>query len=217
MLDDGVAGLLAIRKCGGVTIAQDPEDALFSEMPRNAVDRVRPDYVASTADIGDIIIKVVAEESPEPPHVPEYLSMEANMSENGSFDIEKVSQLGSLTSPDCPDCGGTLTRVEKDGLNRYRCHVGHSFTADYLLEGMGERLEHSLWAAIRGFEERAALLESMAEKAASQGRKRSADFHMKGAEEAQSHAKVLGAMLNAGWLRTSESDQSGGGSGPGRG
>jgi two-component system chemotaxis response regulator CheB len=35
-LDDGMAGLAAIRSSGGVTIVQDPEEAKFSGMPRNA-------------------------------------------------------------------------------------------------------------------------------------------------------------------------------------
>src|SRR5215467_4826917 len=39
-LDDGTAGLLSIKKCGGIAIVQDPKDAICGEMPRNALQTV---------------------------------------------------------------------------------------------------------------------------------------------------------------------------------
>ncbi len=43
-LDDGTAGLAAIEKRDGVAVIQDPKDALFPEMPRNASEAVDIDY-----------------------------------------------------------------------------------------------------------------------------------------------------------------------------
>src|SRR5207248_4052068 len=40
MLDDGTAGLWAIKECGGLAIAQDPASATFSEMPQSASENV---------------------------------------------------------------------------------------------------------------------------------------------------------------------------------
>ena len=41
MLDDGAAGLAAVKRCGGLTIVQDPADAQADEMPLNALDGLR--------------------------------------------------------------------------------------------------------------------------------------------------------------------------------
>jgi len=41
-LDDGAAGLIAIKKCGGVTVVQDPKDAAYPGMPQSALDKLRP-------------------------------------------------------------------------------------------------------------------------------------------------------------------------------
>src|SRR5205814_5080966 len=44
MLDDGTAGLIAIKKCGGVTVVQDPKDAAYPEMPQNVLNNLKVDH-----------------------------------------------------------------------------------------------------------------------------------------------------------------------------
>ena len=53
----------------------------------------------------------------------------------------------------CPDCGGTLWEIKEGRLVRYRCHVGHGFTADSLRDGMNDEIEEALWSALRAIEE----------------------------------------------------------------
>jgi two-component system chemotaxis response regulator CheB len=54
---------------------------------------------------------------------------------------------------------------------RFRCHVGHALTAESLAADQSEALEATLWAAVRAFEERAALGDRMATRAAAQKQK----------------------------------------------
>ena len=60
-LDDGSAGLAAIREAGGLAIVQHPDDATMESMPRHAIERAQPEYVATADEIGAIIARLVGE------------------------------------------------------------------------------------------------------------------------------------------------------------
>ena len=55
LLDDGVAGLRAIKAAGGVTVVQEPSDALFPDLPQNAVNAGVADYVAEAKKVGGLL------------------------------------------------------------------------------------------------------------------------------------------------------------------
>ena len=50
--DDGLRGLIAIKAAGGISIVQDPAEALHPSMPRNAIVYHRADSVLPVARIG---------------------------------------------------------------------------------------------------------------------------------------------------------------------
>jgi two-component system, chemotaxis family, protein-glutamate methylesterase/glutaminase len=52
MLHDGAVGLDAIKRHGGLTIVQDPEDALYRSMPDAALEQVDADFVLPATAIG---------------------------------------------------------------------------------------------------------------------------------------------------------------------
>lgn len=58
-LDDGTAGLRAIKRRGGVTIVQDPADAEFPDMPRNAIAGGAVDHALPLSAIGAKLVEVV--------------------------------------------------------------------------------------------------------------------------------------------------------------
>ena len=51
LLDDGTAGLAAIKAAGGFTIVQEPAEALFGDMPRNAIANVPVDVVCRVGEM----------------------------------------------------------------------------------------------------------------------------------------------------------------------
>ena len=61
-LDDGSAGLWAIKQQGGIAIIQDPADAQVSSMPENAIKAVSPDHVVPVTAMPELIVRLVNEE-----------------------------------------------------------------------------------------------------------------------------------------------------------
>ncbi len=55
LLHDGPAGLRAIRECGGTILVQDPADARFPALPRNAIRTARPDHIATATELGQLV------------------------------------------------------------------------------------------------------------------------------------------------------------------
>ena len=71
-LDDGSAGLAAVKDAGGLTAVQDPEEAPYPAMPASAIAAVQPDYVLTIEGLGALLVKIGAETShAEPSLLPE--------------------------------------------------------------------------------------------------------------------------------------------------
>lgn len=57
-LDDGTAGLAAVKQSGGIAIVQDPADAQVAQMPRNALAHVAVDHRLPAAEITPWLIRL---------------------------------------------------------------------------------------------------------------------------------------------------------------
>ncbi len=57
---DGPAGLWQIKHRGGIAIVQDPDEARFSQMPREAVGNVAVDYVLPAGEIGPKLVELAS-------------------------------------------------------------------------------------------------------------------------------------------------------------
>ncbi|MDO9420453.1 MAG: chemotaxis protein CheB [Herminiimonas sp.] len=55
---DGAEGLANIRQAGGLTVVQDPAEALIAIMPQAAIDRHQPDLILPLHDMHTLLIKL---------------------------------------------------------------------------------------------------------------------------------------------------------------
>jgi two-component system chemotaxis response regulator CheB len=163
MLHDGTAGLEFIKRCGGTAVVQDPRDAEFPSMPESALRNVAVDYVVPLAQMGPLLQELVHRPLDQVPNtIPEDLKTEAAIAERVVGTVDEVRKIGHQVPFTCPDCGGGLWELNEGKILRFRCHTGHSFTADLLLEKTQHSLEETLWVALRMMEERKNLLTNMA-------------------------------------------------------
>jgi two-component system chemotaxis response regulator CheB len=157
LLEDGVAGMTAILKCGGTCIIQDPAEAEYPDMPLAVIKNITPHYIASAFEIGGLIRD--AEKKPAKKiEVPEEIMQEAKIAQKVLTDIDDTRPLGKQSLFTCPDCGGTLWHIHDDVQSRYRCFTGHAYTEKGLLSKQTEGVQTTLWVALRLLEERKKLL-----------------------------------------------------------
>jgi len=196
LLQDGTAGMQAIKKSGGTCIVQDPKEAEYPDMPQAVLDNVPVDYCVSLAQMGFLLKEKTADGHDIPAaNVPNEVKMEAAIAERVAIGIDLVAPLGKKSMFTCPDCGGGLWEIEEGKLPRYRCHIGHAFTEKELQLRQKETLESTLWVALRMMEERRQLLQKMADEEKSRGRARSASNRAERVLELKVHIDRLKQLL----------------------
>jgi two-component system, chemotaxis family, protein-glutamate methylesterase/glutaminase len=169
LLDDGTAGLAAIKQAGGVAIVQDPRDAEEPSMPSSALRYVEIDYYVKVAEmpalLSDLARTGVEAKSGSEKVMPEDAEFEVGIAANEKTRPSEVAKLGAPSIFTCPECHGTLLKMRNGKPPRFRCHTGHAYTMAALEASMSENIEASLWDAIRVLEEYAMLLTEAADKA----------------------------------------------------
>jgi two-component system chemotaxis response regulator CheB len=194
--DDGVAGLRAIKNRGGIAIVQDPADAAYPALPRNALDFIDADHVPSLENLASLIDRIVRQPAP-PPATPvsPRLQKETQFAEVDLDTIEDDDKPGHPSAFSCPDCGGVLWELEGEDLLRFRCRTGHSYTANALAEEHDDHGEKALWAAFRTLEEQAHFARRMAARARRAGHGHMAERFLTRAEEAAANAATVRQMI----------------------
>ncbi len=168
-LHDGTSGLWTIKRLGGTAVVQDPYEARFESMPRSALEYVEADYTVRSAELAPLLTRLAQE---QPAHemgagndiekgLEERIAKEVQIAAGTDISQKDILKLGELTPFTCPDCHGALVRIVEDKLSRFRCHTGHGFTEDALLEGVMQSTGEMIWQATRGLQEAEMLLEHM--------------------------------------------------------
>lgn len=196
-LDDGTAGMAAVKEAGGVTVVQDPMEAFAPSMPRSALDFVGVDHVLPLKEIALLIDTLTRERAPSTaPDVggPHLKPMEPDL---GELDIavHPEDRPGRVSVYSCPECHGSLWEVEEGGILRFRCRVGHIYSPDSMLAAHTDSVDRALWAALRSLEERAALTRRLAERARLRRHNGVALAFDQRATAAEEHAAVVKKVL----------------------
>lgn len=157
-LDDGSAGLLAVRRRGGIAIVENPATALVSEMPRRAIEYAGADFVLSATEIAAKLIGLIRNNRTRKP---------MKVKENSGSESEEIRQHEHNSNSNegngkpsvfaCPECHGVLWEVRDGRLLKFRCRVGHAYSANSLKGELDLSAERAMWAAMRALEEKAAM------------------------------------------------------------
>ena len=195
-LDDGTSGLLEVKRQGGITIIQDPDDALYPGMPSSALQEV-PDvhYVLPAKAIGETIAGIVSSTRPHSITVAQHVEPDIAIGGDLAVSQEERTQ-GVPASLGCPDCGGPLWQRTDGEVVRYRCRVGHAFSDEALLAAQTETLETALWTALRALEETREQATTIATRMERRGHPQLADKFRRQAEDADRRAAIVRAAVN---------------------
>ena len=198
LLSDGAAGLCGIKRCGGGALVQDPHDAISDEMPLRALETTTVDLCIPGARLGDVLSDLVREQPGVRLPIPPEISLEVKIAAGeriGSDTLVDVADPAPLT---CPSCGGVLSKLRMNHPLRFRCQVGHAYTADVLAKEQEGRVDEALRVALRIIEERADLVHRMAEDSRLSGRLAVAQMYATRAAEYREYADMIRrAMLQS--------------------
>ncbi len=196
-LDDGTAGLRAIKAQGGIAVVQDPDDAVVSGMPRSAIEYVAVDHILPVAEIGPLLARLANQPASTTVPMPSRrLVMEAEMSTLEADIMEDDDKYAAQPSPfTCPECHGTLWELVDGDLVRYRCRVGHTYSAGSMTVEQGQSTERALWAALRALEEKAALARRLEHAARDRHHDDVATRFEDRARETEAHAEIVRRLI----------------------
>ena len=194
-LDDGTAGLWTIKLRGGTAIVQEPEEAVVSSMPLNALRQVEVDYRATISEIAGLLARLTREEAPEAPKLPmeerKKIESEIRIAQEAESIEKQILASGDLSPFTCPECHGVLTKIREGPVLRFRCHTGHAYSASSLLASVTESVEQSLWDALRAVDETVMLLDHLGKHFGDAGDKESKAVFLQKAAEARERGNVI--------------------------
>jgi two-component system chemotaxis response regulator CheB len=198
-LDDGSAGLVEIKAQGGLAIVQDPKDALFPDMPRNAIAQAEANFVAPRSQLAALLTDVVVENTTGD----SFERMRNGRSEGAASEVSMDGdgynayddKPGTASNFSCPDCGGVLRQIEDDKSLRFRCRVGHALSGQTLLAAQSDHVEQALWSALRALEEKAAMVRKLEDYSLARNFKSAPRKFAEEAKHLQTHANVIRKLL----------------------
>jgi two-component system chemotaxis response regulator CheB len=191
-MDDGAAGLRAVRVASGFALVQDPKEAAFPGMPQAAIDEADPQFVGSVTALTERLCHWLARLPDDPEEA----------------DPPRPDLVPKGPTPlTCPECGGTLFEHDLFGAERVRCRMGHSFSLDGLATGKQEALEKALWTAMVVLGEQADLSRRIMARLSASGRTSQLKRYRENIATTEQRAAVLHGLIHELVERASTSDE----------
>lgn len=195
LLNDGASGLRAIRAWGGLAVVQHPLDAEADAMPRAALQAVQTDHIGRAAELGGLLRRLAgsAAAATAEPASPsrEDLELEVAIAAGRRLGSRRLNRLAKPSALTCPHCQGVLSEVEGDTPLRFRCQIGHGFTAEAMIAAGEDSVGNALRIAMRMMEERLELVTRMARDARDSHRLAVAELYEARAAEYAGYAETL--------------------------
>jgi two-component system chemotaxis response regulator CheB len=192
-LDDGTAGLWAVKECGGTAIVQHPDDAFAPAMPLNAIKHVEIDHIIPLKEIAPLLLRLTAAPAGEEGayFVSEELETEVKIAKEDNALESGIMKWGEPSIYACPECHGVLLQLQEGSNLRFRCHTGHAYSVDSLLAEFTDKTEASLWSAIRAIEEGVILMRNLARHFSEHHNGTDAEVLLQKARESQQRADLV--------------------------
>ena len=199
LLNDGAAGLADLKRCGGMTVVQNPSEASRPRYAAGGAAGERRRLPRAAGQLGPLLEQALRERRPlrlAPP--PEDVRLEVEIALGRPMGTDEMTAIGDPGSLSCPACGGVLSQMRRSPPLRFRCQVGHGYTAETLASEQEGSVDEAMRVALRIVEERAVMTEKMAEEAR---RRRTALlgrlFRAEG-KESREHVKTLREAIRRG-------------------
>lgn len=192
-LDDGTAGLWAVKERGGTAVVQHPDDCFAPAMPLNAIKHVEVDHIIPLKGVVPLLVQLTetqAEEEGARP-VSEEMDIEVKIAREDNALESGIMKWGEPSVYACPECHGVLLQLKEGGNLRFRCHTGHAYSVDSLLAEFSEKTEETLWSAIRAIEEGVLLMRDLAKHFGERHNGADAEELLRRADESQQRANLV--------------------------
>jgi two-component system chemotaxis response regulator CheB len=195
MLGDGAAGLLALKQSGGIAVVQEPRDAAFPEMPTTAAQLAKPDHIVDLPAMPALLAALVQQPAGVAVPPSDRLRFEIEIARGARAKMSDMDGFGRRSVLACPDCHGVMWEIEEGDLVRYRCHVGHAYTAEAMRVAIDDNLTRALGSALRALDERIAVTQKLRDKAVASGHTQSAEWWTRSIEENEREADLIRASI----------------------
>ena len=202
-LDDGTAGLWAIKDRGGIAVVQAPDEAPYASMPRNALRHVRVDHVLKISEMAPVLERLTSETliTREAAPMNGKMKAEIDVALGRTRSEADFKSLGSPSLFTCPECHGSMIEIAEGTNRRYRCHTGHAFGEATLSGQQAESIEFTLAKALALLEERDFLLSDAAARLRTEGLEAESDRQLAKVEEIKGVSRRLRHLMEDACVR----------------